>query len=87
VVIAAVGADVSPTLSVVVVAVAVAWAFVTAVSRNRSSVARVPLPLRILVEVRRAAVRVVAVGEDLILIILRREWLALRESDCNGNCV
>jgi hypothetical protein len=57
-------ADVRAAFSVVEVAVAVAWALVTAASRNRNRTAMLPQPFRKLVDVARAALRVVAFGVD-----------------------
>jgi hypothetical protein len=57
-------AEVSALFSVVAVAVAVARPLVADASRNRSRVARLPHLLRMVVDVARAALRVVAIGID-----------------------
>jgi hypothetical protein len=89
VVIAVFGVPCSPIFSALVVVVAAAYALVMAASKNKSSIARLPRPLGLLVDVATALLRVAAAGVDRFSDILKSSvhgWLALGESGCNGNC-
>jgi hypothetical protein len=72
--------DAAGAVMVVVVASAVAWALIMAESRNRSRIDTLPQPLRMLVDVAGAPLRVAAPGEVRISDILKpsvmNDWLS-----------
>ena len=76
-----------PIFRVVEVLTAPAQALVMAA--NKSSIARLPQPLRLVVDIAAAHLHFVAAGVHCVSDILKssvHESLFLRESRCNGNC-